>query len=289
MKKLFCCLLSTLLSLSIVGCSSNAYSVFKLGNKKYDLSGDMNETITTMAKEGYGFRDISDLSFISCDSTGELVTDISIHLSGFDFVNNPGIIWFRDYYNILNTHLSTPPTYYYGITPEFVPEYQTIHGITNSSTSKDIETLKGFLPCFSYIDTDSDAVGYFSLYVDGRQVNVSDYNDALETILNYSTEDSPALDAMESYSHYDLTPAVPAFWQHIGRSLMQQITLFELKSQLEDDERLKNSFLVTLAYTEALQKSIDGEVDKIEMYIYTAGEYGISVDYFVYNIANATN
>lgn len=286
MKKLFCCLLSTLLVLSIVGCSSNTYSAFKLDDKKYDLSGDMNETIASMSKEGYGFRDISGLSFIYCDSTGELVTDISIHLSGFDLTNNPGIIWFRKCDNITNTHLLSHPTYYYGITSEFVPEYKTAHGITNSSTSEDIDALKGFLPCFSYINTDSDAVGHFALYVDGKQINVSDYNDALDSILNYSTEDSSALDAMKAYSHYDLTPAVPAFWSHIERPIMQQVTLLELKSQLEADERMKNSLLATLAYTDALQKSIDGEVNKIESYIYTTDEHGVSVDYFVYNVEN---
>lgn len=275
--------------MSLAGCSSAKYSTFELGDKKYDLSGDMNETIAIIAQEGYGFNEVDGFSFIYCDSEGELTSDMSMHLSGFDFFNNPGILQFRDCDNILNNYLLPHPTYYYGITPRFVPEYKTTHGITNSSTSEDIDALKGFLPCFSYVNTDADAVGYFALYVDGSQIDVSDYNDELETILNYSTDDSLALDAIKTYSHYDLTPAVPAFWSDARYAIMQQATLLEFKLQLEEDERMKNSVLATLAYTDALQKSIDGEVNKIESYIYTADEQGVSVDYFVYNVANTKN
>ena len=45
MKRIFCYLLITLLFMSLAGCSSANYSTFELGDKKYDLSGDMNETI----------------------------------------------------------------------------------------------------------------------------------------------------------------------------------------------------------------------------------------------------
>ena len=65
---------------------------------------------------------------------------------------------------------------------------------------------------------------------------------------------------------------------------MQQITLSELESLIKEDKRMKYSLLASLAYTEALQNAFVGEVNKIEIYIYTHDEYGPFIDCFVYDL-----
>lgn len=295
MKKVLVCLLSAVLSLSVLGCSSTAktpnYSVFELGGKEYDLSGDMNETINTLAKDRFGLQDIYSRPgrLIYCDSNGELVTEKPWD-SSYDFENpaNLGILWFRDYGNDFFGLTLPHPTYYYCIKPELVRSYKTIHGINNSSTSDVLNDLEGFLPCYSYANPRSDAIGYFALYVDGVQINMADYRDEFEAILSCGSANSPAWDAFKTYPYFNLASAVPgAFYSYVeGFCLQRGMTLSDFEAKVEEDKRLKYSLLCTLSYTEALQKSIDGKVNKIEIYIYTDDEYGIDVDYFVYNVAN---
>lgn len=294
MKKVLVCLLSAVLSLSVLGCSSTSktpnYSVFELGGKEYDLSGDMDETINSMSKERFAFSDIRTSKLIYCDSNGEFVTGKSWDSSSYlKDPANLGILYYSDYYNSMRPDLVQPHhTYYYGINPAYVRSYKTVHGISNLSKQEDIEALEGFLPCFSYGNPRSDAIGYFAMYVDGVQINMADYRDEFEAILNCGSADSPAWDAFKTYPYFNLASAVPgAFYSYVEVFCLQRgMTLSDFEAKVEEDKRLKYSLLCTLAYTEALQKSFDGEVDEIEIYIYTDDEYGIDVDYFVYNVAN---
>lgn len=306
MKKIIICLLSVILTLSVLGCSSGGaksglslknkskYSVFELDGKKYDLSGDIDNMVSNLVKDGYCLNNISHNMLTYSDDNGKITQkNYADYLLSEEKGSHPFILY-RE--NIISAYPNIEPHCYayYGLFPEYqtsaLLDYKTVHGITNKSTSKDIESLEGFLPCFSYGLPDRSAIGYFAMYVDGVQINMADYRDELETIMNSDTIDYPAWGTISSYPHFDLLKFVPGgFWTYIENSFRQGNTISDLEALLEEDKRVKYSLLASLAYTEALQKAFDGEVNMIEIYIYTDNEFGPITDYFVFNADTMLN
>lgn len=311
MKKVLVCLLSVVLALSVLGCSSgNAssglssksktdYSVFELNGKKYNLSGDTDEVIKSFAQDGFALINSLSTRVEYLDDNGEFIQEgYGSYIRGEEKNVRSPIIYGK-YHTIpipdivphYYTYYSLNPVYEdYGYPPY---NYQTAHGITNNSTIEDIESLEGFLPCYSNMPsyTTASDTGYFIIYVDGVQINIEEYRNKWETIINLGSSDSSALEAIMSYPYSSLLSnfTMPQrFWSLLPLK-DTDASLDVLKTICEEDKRYKYSLLASLVSAEALQKALEGDVNTIEIYIYTDSEYGPITDYFVFNADTMLN
>lgn len=162
-----------------------------------------------------------------------------------------------------------------------VVEYETASGIAWDSDEDDLEELKGYVKMdtvFHKIQTT-----YGALYVDGKIVDLSRYEDEFEEWKDFVNENG-FYEAMEEYlpnqQYYNLSSSIWAEQFKTSRSYK------ELKEACDNFKLpLKNVMLTNFAMRDAGEKLEDGEIESYALIRYeVSGDGEICMQYLEYSI-----
>lgn len=267
-KKSILCVLGLCVSMLFSACGGNgSVHLVKLDGKTYDLTGDFQKVVGKMVQSDLIVADMQTLRCYDEDGCFLRGKDASLKLNS---KSQPECFATQRPNNQINTEI-IQNVYY------FRNEYETAHGIKEDSKKKDIKALDGFVKYRGARQVNSDA--YISMYIDNKPVNLDNYEDECDDILDVLEENpSKIQDIREEYfSDVQAIPSVCALFQSPNVIPYSNINDIQMRNHY-----LAIDIMIALASQDAAEALRDGEIDSYSLVWYSIENESVETYYYIY-------
>ena len=249
-KKLISLVLAVSMVLGLTACGGNSPCTITIEGKKYDLSDDFQDVVSEMVKNDISV--VAMMRMMAYDEDGKFVQMDMNDIGAIRcYAEERPVVPMPDNHIIV-------ARYEIG-TGEI--DFKTAQGITDNSSSRTIRGLDGYVPQMGLYIKDDET--YAAMYIDGKIVDLQDYEDVFEDWVEEAEDSGIAVAIKEYLPNSFYFPASSRFLSNNALWQWDVDKLFEEKSYY-----IKEDLLIAFAAQEAGEMLEDGKIESYDIILY---------------------
>lgn len=271
MKKIIAILIVTCATMGLVACGGKEISQVTMNGKKYNLSGDFQDVVGEMTKNGITV--IDSLSMIVYDDDGKYGRKVTTQMirDGLE-----DVCFANETLNVNPASDSKIVVASYQLRSAVISNFKTMDGITEESDADDIAKLEGYVPQRGILKVDGQT--YAAVYIDGEKVDLEEYENEAEDWIDCASEKGAAF-AMDKYFP-DLRECIPANCKLLNS--IYYVNQFQTNDFSDEKLFLQEELSIAFAAREAGEMLYDEEIDSFDIVVYEHTGEEIWVYYYHY-------